>query len=80
MKEIKTTLCLNCEFGLVREWEYYDTDLVVPRSITGRQNKCLLSNDIVEVITICNRYKKVDNRVTYHDPEFAEYEKKVSEE
>jgi len=67
---MKTTLCYTCQFGLCREWEFFDDEE------TRRRNKCLLGNDFLEVVTSCNRYKKVEGKVTYHDPEFAEYEKK----
>ena len=66
----KKTLCLNCEYGLVREWEWSGQD-----SLSGYSNRCLLGNDFVEVITSCNRYKKkVDGKITYSDPDFEEYE------
>lgn len=73
----KTTLCMTCEFGLVREWEDWLDD---PPPMNGIEAKCLLTNDFVEAITSCNKYKKTKTKVTYHDPDFQEYEKEVLQE
>jgi hypothetical protein len=70
---MKTTLCLTCAFGLCREWEYYNAE------ITGRQNKCLLGQDYMEIVTNCNRYRKTKVRITYHDPDFDMYVKQLGE-
>lgn len=69
----KTTLCLDCELGLVRELENED-------ATSSFINKCLLGGDYVSVITSCNRYKKINTKVTYHDPDFGKYEKEATEE
>jgi hypothetical protein len=70
----KTTLCTSCEFGIVWEWEEWKGD-----PMEGIQAKCLLSNAYVEVVTSCNKFKRVENKVTYHDPTFGDYEKKIQE-
>ena len=72
----KTTLCLTCKFGIVRQWEDW---LDLP-PMDGIQSKCLLSGDFVEVITSCNRYEKVSRKVTYHDPDFKSYEELLLKE
>lgn len=74
---MKTTLCLKCEHGLIREWEDWNEVMVGK----GIQAKCLLSggNDFVECITSCNKFKRMENKVTYHDPDFSEYEKKIEQ-
>jgi hypothetical protein len=73
----KTSLCESCRFGLIREWDCYD-DNCKERHFSS---KCLVGNDeLLFPITSCNRYKKAKRKVTYHDPDFPEYEKKVAEE
>ena len=71
----KTTLCQTCEFGLIRQWEDWYND---PPPMNGIQAKCLLTDDFVEVITSCNKYKRDKNaETTYHDPNFQDYIKKA---
>jgi len=85
----KTTLCLTCEYGLVRE---YDCEVDTCRLVreygceadTCKEqhfmNKCLLGDDYVGIITSCNKYRKDKKaKVTYHDPDFKDYEKKAME-
>lgn len=66
---MKTTLCLTCLYGLVREYDCED-DNCKERHFS---NKCLLGNDYVGVITMCSRCRKKEAKVTYHDPDFEEY-------
>lgn len=73
---MKTTLCLTCEFGLVREYDCEDDDC----KERYFNNKCLLGDDYVGIITMCNRCEKENTKVTYHDPDFDEYENKQSKE
>jgi len=64
----KTTLCLTCAKGLVRETDQ--------KNITV---KCFAGDDYPgQPITSCNEF--IRNRIkktTYHDSDFAEYEKKM---
>lgn len=73
---MKTTLCLTCLYGLVREYDC-EEDSCKERHFN---NKCLLGNDYVGVIIMCNRCKKKENKVTYHDPDFDEYVDKLQNE
>lgn len=73
---MKTTLCLTCWYGLVKEVDCEDDNCKV-RHFTM---KCLLGNDYVSVITMCNRYKKKDTKVTYHDPDYKEYASSLTKE
>jgi len=73
---MKTTLCLDCLYGLVREYDCED-DNCKERHFN---NKCLLGDDYVGVITMCNKCKKKETKVTYHDPDFDEYANKVQTE
>jgi len=73
---MKTTLCLTCEYGLVREYDCED-DNCKERHFN---NKCLLGDDYVGIITMCNRCEKEDTKVTYHDPDYEEYVGKCNKE
>jgi len=73
---VKTTLCLTCEFGLVREYDCQAPECKVRHF----SNKCLIGKDYIDMTTGCNRYRKTDRKITYHDPDFKEYEKKVEGE
>jgi len=72
----KTTLCSTCAKGLVRERDCEDSDCKT-RHITV---KCLEGNDYPEQpITSCNEFTQDRvKKTTYHDPDFAEYEKKMT--
>jgi len=71
----KTTLCLTCAKGLVRERDCEDSDCKT-RHITV---KCLEGDDYpLQPITSCNEFiRDRIKKTTYHDPDFAEYEKKM---
>lgn len=69
-----TILCLTCEFGLVREYDCEAEECETRHFI----NKCLKGNDYAgNVITSCNKYSGMKTKVTYHDPDFDEYEKAI---
>lgn len=75
----KTALCETCQFGLVYCWEWKD-DSEIPKEERGpfRRVKCLIENGFLDGIVIqCNKYKKQIGGVTYHDPDFKEYERKI---
>ena len=76
----KSTLCSSCRFGIVREWEDWKPYPGIKETLEGIQAKCLLAGDFVEVVTACNRYRKIKERNTYHDPDFADYEKQFPED
>ncbi len=85
---MKTSLCDSCVYGLIREWDCGDArgakdfktlEGFAPCTERHFTNKCTLANDYPGVITMCNRYKKVEGKVTYHDPDFKEYEKTLEE-
>jgi len=74
---MKTTLCLMCTYGLVREEDCGDEKCTEQHFV----NKCLLGGDYPgNIITLCNRYEKAENKITYHDPEFTKYLDKVLRE
>lgn len=86
---MKTSLCDSCVYGLIREWivemlggakDFKTLEGFAPCTERHFTNKCMLANDYPGVITMCNRHKKVEGKVTYHDPDFKEYEEKVLEE
>jgi hypothetical protein len=66
---MKKTLCETCKYGLIRELDCED-DACKKRHFI---NKCLFGKDYVDIITSCNRYKKSDGKMTYHDPDFEGY-------
>ena len=74
---MKTTLCMTCVFGLVREEDCGDETCMEKHFI----NKCLLGDDYPgNIITACTKYKKKSKpKVTYHDPDYEEYEARVNE-
>lgn len=68
-----TTLCLDCAFGLVRAFDDTKGEHYI--------NKCLLGMDYPgNIIVTCNRYRKTKVRVTYHDPDFEDWEKALKGE
>jgi hypothetical protein len=77
----KTTLCSTCANGLVRESDCANPgaipDYCKTRHITV---KCLEGDDYpLQPITSCNEFiRDRIKKTTYHDPDFAEYEKKMT--
>lgn len=75
---MKTTLCNSCVFGLIREVEFVDLfDAVGTKKMI---NKCLLGGDFYDyksLIISCNRYKKAETKITYHDPDWDTYRNKI---
>ncbi len=74
---MRTTLCSTCRFGIVREWGDWNEVKEGEKEYNGIQAKCLLAGDFVEVVTSCNQYKKMNRKITHHDPDFDKYEAEV---
>ena len=75
---MKTTLCDNCKFGLIREWDWDDRGV---KEVTERHfsNWCLLARDYPGIIISCSHHKKANGKVTYHDPDFDKFEASMDE-
>ena len=84
-RRMKTTLCSSCVFGLIREVEFVDAlfDIdTLDKWGKKKINKCLLGGDFYDyksLIISCNRYKKAETKITYHDPDFDKFEASMDE-
>lgn len=77
---MKTSLCETCKFGLIREWDCDDrVKDFAPCTDRHFSNWCLLARDYPGIIISCSHHKKGNGKVTYHDPDFKEYEKTLEE-
>jgi len=76
------TLCTTCELGLVIELDCgYSSKSGSDEKERHFESKCTFghSDSYFEGVIACNQYKKRANKVTYYDPDFDEYAKKVEE-
>ena len=73
----KTSLCLSCGQGVVREWDCGVENCEENRHF---QIKCLPGNDYpIQPVTACNYHSKSKRKVTFHDPDFDGYAKGLEE-